>query len=198
MAKAIDSGDVEAVKTVLAEYPEQLDYRGGGSGSWLHRACETDNIALVDALIDGGFDVNVDSEGGPEILPPLSRAVSHGQLEVARHLISRGADVNLGRELIGAINVSSDFDQDAPEREVTAFELVKLLVESGADVNRWWYFGDPKNAIVHNALSWATVNEREDIADYLRDHGAVMPPKVKRPTFWVRAWRRVFGDKPEN
>jgi hypothetical protein len=127
--------------------------------------------------LDAGVDVDLQIKNGP----PLDDAVGRGQIEAARHLISRGANVNLGRELIGAINVGTDFHQDVKTREAKAFELVKLLVESGTDVNRWWYFGDPKKGVVFNALSWAIANGREDIAEYLRAHGAVMPPQSDQP-----------------
>ena len=180
MARAIDAGDISAIQKTLKEHPEQLTYLRGGSGSWLHRAASDGNINVIDALIDAGIDVNVDSRGTTEHDPPLSRAVSSGQLDAARHLISRGANVNLGRELIGAINVGTDFHQDTASRRAMAFELVKLLVENGADINRWWYFGDPKKGMIFNALSWAIVNNRDDIADYLRARGAVMPPESKQ------------------
>jgi len=192
MARAIDNGDIVEIRKVLAEFPDQKTYPNGGGGSWLHIAVRQGNIDVLDALIDAGIDINIDVED-----PPLAEAASCGQIEAARHLISRGADVNLGRAFIGAINVSNDLNQDSPEREIKAFELVKLLVESGADVNRWWYFGDSKKGVIQNALSWAIVNGREDIADYLRAHGAVMPPKEERHrgSFWTWAWRLVFGAK---
>lgn len=167
MYAAMEKGNAAEVARLVAAHPELLRPKHV-SDSWLHEAARSGQIPLIDALLAAGADINLhdDNEG-----PPLEKAVNRGQLEAARHLIARGADVNIGRELIGAINSQKN-----------SLELVKLLVDAGTDVNRWWHFGDPKQGIIQNALSWALAKDRADIADYLRAHGALPPPKAPRLT----------------
>jgi ankyrin repeat protein len=53
---------------------------------------------------------------------PLTDAIDSGQLEAAKFLLSHGADPNLARALISAINVES---------EDLALDFVKLLAPNG-------------------------------------------------------------------
>ena len=77
--------------------------------------------------------------------------------------------------------------------------MVKLLVENGVDVNQAWRFGDEDHGPLFNALSWAIDCERPDIAEYLRAHGAVMPPTEEKPSYATAAdeivayFQRRFG-----
>jgi hypothetical protein len=64
-------------------------------GAWhretpLHWAASNDDVALIDALIDAGADLEHEGssiDGGP----PLSSAVGYGQWQAARRLVERGA-----------------------------------------------------------------------------------------------------------
>ena len=111
---------------------------------------------MVDMLIERGFDVNAGGVNLPD--GPLGWAVDRGHLAVARTLLEHGA--LLRRLLIGAINANTN-----------SYDLVKLLVEQGANVNQVWRFGDEDRGPLFNALSWAVDSGREDIADYLRARG---------------------------
>ena len=77
--------------------------------------------------------------------------------------------------------------------------MVKLLVENDVDVNQAWRFGDEHEGPLFNALSWAVDSERPDIAEYLRAHGAVMPPTEEMPSYATAAeeivayFQRRFG-----
>ena len=172
MSRAIDSGDVAEVRRVLEEHPDQLSYLGGGGGSWLHKAASKGQNAIIDVLIEAGMDVNIDSQGSTEPLPPLDHAIPRGQIETVRHLIEMGADVNLGRSLFAAIGSKSN-----------SRELVKMLIDYGADINRCWYMGDPKSGVVMNPLSFAIAYGKTEIADYLRTLGGMFMPTTepKRP-----------------
>src|SRR5262245_15168608 len=174
MYVAVTEGDVNEVRRILAEHPEELTDYPGVASSWLHYAAREGKPTVIDAFLAAGLDVNWGRRNEGDT--PLVDAVSKGELETARYLLSLGANPNLGRGLIGAINAKSH-----------SLELVKLLVEHGADVNRWWRFGDEERGPIFNALSWATDNEREDIAQYLRSKGAVMPPEEPAPSPYTLA-----------
>ena len=61
----------------------------------LHWAASNDDVALIDALLDAGADIEHTGssiDGGP----PLSCAVGYGQWEGARRLVARGAKPSFG------------------------------------------------------------------------------------------------------
>lgn len=185
MYEAVSGGKVVAAKKLLDDYPD-LRETGGLKATWLHDAATFGNLEMVKMFIESG--VTVDKTGKTALDGALDWAVMKGHIDVARLLLERGAVPVAGRILIGAINAKKN-----------SFELVKLLVEHGADVNQWWHFGDEESGAIYNALSWAVDGERQDIVDYLQAHGAVMPPAqpartpVDRHTEVVRAFEDFFG-----
>ena len=170
MYTAVKTGDVDEVRRILAEQPEELSRFPGVASSWLHYAADKGQLRVVDVLLDAGLDVNWGRRDADDT--PLVGAIDNGQYDMAKYLLSRGADPNLGRCLVAAINANAN-----------SFELVKLLVEHGVDVNQVWRFGDEERGPLFNALSWAVDAERKDIAAYLREHGAVMPPEEPQRTY---------------
>lgn len=168
--EAIDSGDAAGVRQLLTEHPECKD-RAEGEFFWLHQAAGAGHRKVIDALLELGYDVN--HTRYPEEATPLNSAIHKSHCEVVGYLLSRGADPNLGRPLISAINSHS---------EETGLALVQLLVEHGADVNRVFpWFGDDK--VAFSPLSWAVANGKSEIASYLRSKGAIesntVPPAQK-------------------
>jgi ankyrin repeat protein len=159
---AMTAGNVEDVQAILQAHPEELNDSPGSAPTWLHHAARLGSSSLIDMLLAAGLDVDHRSNASGDA--PLNYAVRAGQLDAAKHLISRGAVPGVSRMLIGAIN-----------SEANSFGLVKLLVEHGADVNESWRFGDEESGPVFNALSWAIDSGRSDIAEYLRSRGAVLP-----------------------
>jgi hypothetical protein len=103
----------------------------------------------------------------PEEGTPLINAIGAGKWEMARFLLGCGANPNLSRPFIAAINV---------EPEESGLKFVKLLAEHGADVNRIFpWYGDDR--ISFSPLSWAEASGKTKIAAFLRSKGAVMPEK---------------------
>ncbi len=164
MYAAIKTGDASEVKRIITSDPSELAEYPGVAPTWLHYAARRGRKNIVEMLISAGIDVNKCVRIGGD--SPLNYAVRYGQVSTAEHLISLGATPGVSRMLIDAINSDEN-----------SFELVKLLVEHGADVNQSWRFGDEEHGPLFNALSWAINSGRQDIADYLRAHGAVMPPE---------------------
>jgi len=163
MYAAVRAGDADEVRRILAKHPQELMGSFGVTPSWLHYAASKGHVQVIDVFLQAGLDVNW-VRRDPD-MTPLVDAVQDGQYHAARHLLALGANPNLGRCLISAINADAH-----------SFDLVKLLVEHGADVNQVWRFGDEERGPLFNALSWAVNGDREDVAAYLRAHGAVMPP----------------------
>jgi uncharacterized protein len=182
---AVKSGDVAETANLLKQYPELIDEPAAGL-TWLDRAASASDMKMVRMLLELGANINPLGRIRPD--GPLSRAVSSANLETIKYLLDQGANPNAGRLLIGAMN-----------RGENAFEVVKLLVEYGVDVNQCFQcFGE--DGFKATALSWAIDSQLDEIAQYLRSHGAQLPPSdktVKQPQAWdeevVEFFRQKYG-----
>lgn len=90
----------------------------------------------VDRFLAAGVDVNASSESGRP--PPLWLAIEQQRLEIARRLISAGADVNRDdgdgwTPLVHAIDIESDAAwQRHHEVNLASTDLTELLLCSGS------------------------------------------------------------------
>ena len=147
------------------------------------------DLAAVATALDNGADIN-ELDG----VTALYIAVEAGNIDLAKLLIDRGADVNLPVKfkrtpLYAAafggfpdlvkllLDSGADPMQLAKSQTVLhvaadtgCFQCVVYLVEAGADVNALTASGTPP-------LHFAVLNGHDDIAAYLHDHGAG-PPDV--------------------
>ena len=146
----------------------------------LHWAASSDDVALIDALLDAGAEIERDGssiDGGP----PLSCAVGYGQWAAARRLAERGARTQLWHEAaLGMLPELMRRFEDAPA--LSADELsgalwnachggqlatAQYLAGRGADPN--WV--TPWSG--QTALDIAEKAERSDVAAWLRATGVL-------------------------
>jgi hypothetical protein len=158
LSQAIVRSDLDKAKLALASGHHFGDSRGPDSEPWLLRAATKGFVPIISAMLDAGFNINALSL--PEKSTALSIAIGFDQDEVVELLLRRGADVSIGRPLIGALN-----PRKTAERRL---RYVELLVEHGVDVNqRYDLFGDPNKQFT--ALDWT---KDPAVIKYLRSHGA--------------------------
>ena len=166
--KAIEESDVTSAIDVLDEHPKYVMFNDSYVHTWLHRSAKRGLMDLCDYLLSHGLDIN--HESGVEKHTPVEAAISadeqSNRVDIVQALLQRGADPNISRPIISAIN---------PRRgtEEQSLELVRLLVEEGgADVNRVYdVYGNPENTFT--ALDFAKSHERYTIVEYLKSKGAV-------------------------
>ncbi len=153
-------------------------------GSWhsetpLHWAASSDDVEVLDALLDGGADIEAQgaSIGGGS---PLDDAVGYGQWRVARRLVERGARTRLWHAAaLGLMDrVEEAFASSPPptRQEVTeAFwqachggqrQAAEYLLGRGADLN-WAAAWDGRTP-----LDIARNQGAEELVDWLGSHGA--------------------------
>jgi ankyrin repeat protein len=144
----------------------------------LHWAASSDDVEVLDALLDRGADIEAPGAviGGGT---PLADAVAFGQWRAARRLLERGAHANLWQAAaLGLMDRVRQFSGDTvapPADEITkAFwcachggqrESAAYLLERGADVS-WVGFDDL------TPLDAARRSGAEDVARWLEGHGA--------------------------
>lgn len=162
-------------------------------------------LEMVRFLLRKGADVNARDI---EIGTPLTWAARGGSVEVISPLLAAGADVNSRNDLAGrtplmeAIRMMLHCDkttsaaEDALKHQI---EMVRLLIDKGADVNAAENSGltplmlavcrsdveaviaalvrkgadvNVKDMNGRTPLKWASENGCKEVADYLRQHGA--------------------------
>jgi ankyrin repeat protein len=129
---------------------------------WLHIASGGGNLELVGFLLTSGFDPNeYDSGSIPQ--RSLTIACREGQAPIARCLIAANATLNVDiiddNALFSAIHARS-------------LDCVKLLVDAGIEIHKVYDLGHRHK----NALAFAEEEGCTDIAKFLREQGAVLPP----------------------
>jgi hypothetical protein len=149
----------------------------------LHWAASSDDVAVLDALLDGGADIEAPGAvftGGA----PMSDAVIFAQWKTARRLLERGAQTTLTQAaalgLLDRVQVSFASEAHSPEAVTAAFwhacrggqrATAEYLLDQGADLH--WVGWDHKTP-----LDAALQSGNEAIVAWLRARGAAPAPRV--------------------
>jgi ankyrin repeat protein len=187
--ESIERGDAAAVRRFLARglSASAVAPLSGGEVA-LMRAVRLGRAEVVEALLDGGADVNVKEDGDES--SALSVAAACGYPRVVRVLLARGADVNYGDKaghsnLMTAALAAGEYalpaearlflNPDAESLEGISpgsvprgdrLEIVRLLVEAGAELNT------TAADCGLNALMGASMLGDAEVARMLLDAGA--------------------------
>ena len=152
----------------------------------LHWAASNDDVALIDALLDAGADLEC---GGSSIDggPPLSSAVGYGQWAGARRLVARGAITQLWHEAaLGMMEAIVRRVEAAPSLHGTDLSgpfwnacrggqlaAAQYLFAHGADPN--W----PAPWSGQTPLDIAEQAGRNDVVAWLLENGAIHGKKSR-------------------
>ena len=119
---------------------EQIGNQGGLTA--LHLAARQGHIEAALQLVEGGADIDHVTEG--DLSSPLLVAVINGNYDLAKMLLEHGADPNLLSDdnagpLFATLNIEWSLRTWYPQpqmyrqQEITYLDLLKLLLESGAE-----------------------------------------------------------------
>jgi ankyrin repeat protein len=179
------NGPATVAALIAAGADVNARFTGPHTETPLHWAASSDDVAVLDALLDQGADI--EATGG--VIgngTPLADAVAFGQWRAARRLIERGARANLwqaaGLGLIERIEpILTEVPVPNSDEITTAFwcachggqqTAAQRLLECGANIN--WIGFDKLTALDAAQRSGAT-----DLVAWLRTRGGL--PVTKLP-----------------
>ena len=167
---ALGGDNAHKFERLLGLYPE-CRVTSSGDDRWLSVAASSGRLEVVKYLVGQGADVNkptnsTDSVPAPE--GPIVEAAGSGSVELVRFLLDCGAQVNhliSGRPRCYALSQASNRGH---------LDVVKLLIERGADVNAEW----ARMTALDMALDWG----RDAVADYLVSVGGKTAEELRGAT----------------
>lgn len=185
--EVLKSGDLQAVRKLLREHAEALRTSEDRT-ELFHFAARSNNIEALEILTsEFNIDVNVRSK---HYGLPINSAACENAIEAARWLIAHGARINdtvrWSNGLMEAQVCLALFTACA----VGTVEMVRTLVEAGANVNG--------GALGGGTVLGAVLRDgKNDIAEYLRSVGALLPSEI--PGFISRGliidyFEDIFGE----
>jgi len=132
---------LEVWERQITDEPREKWLPPGGMNALMFAAREG-CLSCIEPLLDAGANIDAATATG---ITPLLGAIINGYYDVAWLLVQRGANVNLNDEtnrspLYAAVhfNIMPESNRPSPydfENEHSAYELIELLLEQGADVN---------------------------------------------------------------
>ena len=177
---AANNGQTSAVKLLLekgADVEASCLYsisKVYGSSTPLLMAIQSGHIKTVDTLLKGEANVNK-----PRQFPPLVAAAREGNISIVRLLVNNHVPANVNQGIFGSDEECADIpllrkcNGITPLMMATAegyVNIVKYLLQHGADVDATQYFGGSHNG--RTALTVAAIHGNVKVGKILVEHGA--------------------------
>eukprot|EP00939_MAST-03C_sp_MAST-3C-sp1_P002369 g2369.t1 len=129
LMKAINEGNAQTTAKILQEYPALKDTRDAYSVSILHVAAGSGDKDLLQAIIEGGadLDISIDMRGGHrEGDTPLHFAIVEKRSEIVRMLVGAGASISVeNKGGLAPLHMAAG---------VGAVEAMRILLDAGASL----------------------------------------------------------------
>lgn len=178
--KAIENGDLEAVKAWLEKDPTALKMFDEEGYTLVHRAAQAGQKEILALLIEKGAAMEVKTRDGNG-LRPLHLAADRGNKACVELLIRKGVNVNAAdRVFVGSPNFYRWTPLCFAVRKGHE-DVVKVLIAGGAEVN-------PTVPVTHTPLVLAVIKGNLPLARLLTKKGAAVDVKGSRgltPLFWA-------------
>ena len=206
---ACENGN-EEMFNLLLENNADINEKSSWGASALIYASEKGNINIMQYLIDNGIDVNGKADDNGDT-PLLWAVTGQNPYEASKLLIENGADVNATNNsgvapatiLAGSVpkvvkllkdngaDLDKKFADDDPPIAIAAsvgnLEIVKALVENGADVN--YYPNDMNYTAIYHAIDQGSY----EVAEYLFKNGVDLNIKMKPDNDYGRSIKESYN-----
>ena len=206
---ACENGN-EEIFNLLLENNADINEKSSWGASALIYASEKGNINIMQYLIDNGIDVNGKADENGDT-PLLWAVTGQNPYEASKLLIENGADVNATNNsgvapatiLAGSVpevvkllkdngaDLDTKFTDDDPPIAIAAsvgnLEIVKALVENGADVN--YYPNDMNYTAIYHAIDQGYY----EVAEYLFKNGVDLNIELKPSNVYGSAIKERYN-----
>jgi ankyrin repeat protein len=166
---AARKGDVKKVKELLASDPKLVNDKDKSGDTALHQAALHGQLAVVQALIDAGANVNAKNNYPPFVPDDLGKEFStsnHQDPIILLHSQATNTTNALNTQGVTASDLKDGYTPlDLAEFAINHNKVVQFLVAHGADVNA-------RAASGATPLFWAVMRDQKDDVKFLLDHGA--------------------------
>ncbi len=184
--KAVSNGDVERVKTVLADNGELLEFIDepwfAFDAPAIVFAAASGNRELIEVLLDAGAAIDAKSSwwaGGTSALQHATGSMLGYDRELAAYLIERGATIDAhaaaGLDMIETLETlirenpdvvnAPGCDGMSPLHFAATPRIAELLLAHGADINL-------RDSDHYGSAAQWTMRRRPEVCQYLLDQGA--------------------------
>ncbi len=159
IVEAAKNGDLQSVKTILAQDPSRLNATDDSKYTALHWACMRAHWDVAEFLIKKGADLNVvGGDGGTQI----NWAAHHDNVEIIKLMVEKGAKLNI-RNQWGMTELHTAIWRGC-------IHVVEYLLDHGSDptikTNEGW-----------TAMHYAYRSGHDNIIEMLRERGLSMTEK---------------------
>jgi ankyrin repeat protein len=161
---SIQNGNEPRITELLSGSPDFLSEPPDDFTTWVGLAIsENCRLEILAKIVGAGCDPNSRSSS-PDKTSALEVAVDNDRIDAIQWLLENGADPNLGRELIGAINF-----RKTPDIQL---KMLTMLLDAGANINKSHaLYGDETDRFT--ALDWSILYDVPDqVIDFLKERGA--------------------------
>lgn len=200
----------EEMFNLLIENNADINEKSSWGASALIYASEKGNINIMQYLIDNGIDVNGKADDNGDT-PLLWAVTGQNPYEASKLLIENGADINATNDsgvapatILAAstpkvvkllkdngADLDTKFSDYYPPIAIAAgagnLEIVKALVENGADVNYY------PNDINYTAIFHAIDQHNYEVAEYLFKNGVDLNIKMKPDNDYGRSIKESYN-----